>query len=100
MTRLIVLLALLGVTACETIEGAGQDLENTGEAISEEAREVQAGMWPGPQARRAAMNAGLRALTALLALMLVASCGPLIGAGAVVAVDEAKEREDGGDGLF
>jgi entericidin B len=44
MTRLIVLLALLGVTACETIEGAGQDLENTGEAISEEAREVQAGM--------------------------------------------------------
>jgi hypothetical protein len=48
------------------------------------------------------MNAGLRALTALLALMLVASCGPLIGAlhGAVVAVDEAKEREDGGDGLF
>jgi entericidin B len=44
MTRLFVLLALLGVTACETIEGAGQDLENAGEAISEEAREVQAGM--------------------------------------------------------
>jgi entericidin B len=44
MTRLIVLLALLGVTACETVKGAGQDLENAGEAISEEANEVQAGM--------------------------------------------------------
>jgi predicted small secreted protein len=44
MTRLIVLLALLGVAACETIEGAGQDIENTGEAITEEAQEAQAGM--------------------------------------------------------
>lgn len=42
--RLIVLLALLGVTACETIEGAGQDMENAGEAISEEANEAQAEM--------------------------------------------------------
>lgn len=39
-------------------------------------------------------------LMALLALMLVASCGPLIGAGAAVAVDEAKEQDEGGDGLF
>lgn len=44
MRRLFVLLALLGVTACETIEGAGQDLENAGEEISEEANEAQAGM--------------------------------------------------------
>ncbi len=44
MTRLFVMLALLGVTACETIEGAGQDMENAGEAISEEANEAQAGM--------------------------------------------------------
>lgn len=44
MTRLFVLLALLGVTACETIEGAGEDLENAGEEISEEANEAQAGM--------------------------------------------------------
>ncbi|HEY6918771.1 MAG TPA: hypothetical protein VI412_05885 [Tabrizicola sp.] len=46
------------------------------------------------------MNAGLKTLTALLALLFVASCGPLVGAGAAVAVDEAEEREDGGDGLF
>lgn len=46
------------------------------------------------------MNAGLKTLAALLALLLVASCGPLIGAGAAVAVDEAEEREDGDDGLF
>lgn len=44
MRRLFVLLALLGVTACETIEGAGQDMENAGEAISQEANEARAGM--------------------------------------------------------
>ena len=42
--RVFVLLAILGVTACETIHGAGQDIENAGEAISEEANEAQAGM--------------------------------------------------------
>lgn len=44
MRQLFVLLALLGATACETIEGAGQDLETAGEAISQEANEAQAGM--------------------------------------------------------
>jgi predicted small secreted protein len=44
MTRLIVLLALLGAAACETIEGAGQDIENAGEAITEESQEAQSGM--------------------------------------------------------
>jgi predicted small secreted protein len=44
MRRLFVLLALLGLTACETIEGAGQDLETAGEVISQEANEAQAGM--------------------------------------------------------
>lgn len=44
MTRLFILLALLGVAACETINGAGQDLENAGEQISEEASEAQAAM--------------------------------------------------------
>lgn len=43
---------------------------------------------------------GMKTLAALLALLLVASCGPLLGAGAAVAVDEAKERDEGGDGLF
>jgi hypothetical protein len=46
------------------------------------------------------MTAGVKVVTALLALLLVASCGPLIGAGAAVAVDEAQERDEGGDGLF
>jgi predicted small secreted protein len=44
MTRLIVLLALLGTAACETIEGAGQDIENAGEAITQESQEAQSGM--------------------------------------------------------
>ena len=46
------------------------------------------------------LSNGLKTLAALLAPMLVASCGPLLGAGAAVAVDEAEERENGGDGLF
>lgn len=44
LTPLIALFALLTVAACETIEGAGQDIENTGEAITAEAQEAQAGM--------------------------------------------------------
>ena len=44
MTRLLALFALLAVTACETIEGAGQDIETAGEAITEESQEAQAGM--------------------------------------------------------
>lgn len=39
---LLPLLALIALTACETIEGAGQDIESAGEAIAEESREVQA----------------------------------------------------------
>ncbi len=45
MTRIFTvlpLLALLATTACETVEGAGRDLENAGEAITEESQEVQA----------------------------------------------------------
>lgn len=44
MTRLLALIALLTVTACETIKGAGRDIENAGEAITEEAQEAQAEM--------------------------------------------------------
>ncbi len=44
MTRTLALLALLGIAGCETIEGAGRDLETAGEAITEEAQETQAGM--------------------------------------------------------
>ena len=35
------LLALLAVSACETFEGLGRDVETTGAVISEEAREAQ-----------------------------------------------------------
>jgi predicted small secreted protein len=46
MTRplpLLSLLALLGVAACETVEGAGRDLEAAGEVITEEAQDAQTG---------------------------------------------------------
>lgn len=33
--------ALLGVAACETVEGAGQDIQHAGGAISNEARQAQ-----------------------------------------------------------
>lgn len=36
MTRIAFILAALGfLTACETVEGFGQDVENTGEAIQQ-----------------------------------------------------------------
>ncbi|MDZ4086314.1 MAG: entericidin A/B family lipoprotein [Tabrizicola sp.] len=41
MTKAIALLALLGLVACETVQGAGQDLENAGEVIQNEAQETQ-----------------------------------------------------------
>ncbi len=44
MTRpiaLLPLLALLAVAACETVEGAGRDLETAGETITEESQEAQ-----------------------------------------------------------
>jgi predicted small secreted protein len=44
LTPIIALVALLAVAACETIEGAGQDIENTGDAISDGAQDVQAEM--------------------------------------------------------
>lgn len=44
MTKAIALLALLGLVACETVQGAGRDLETAGEVIQEEAQDVQADM--------------------------------------------------------
>lgn len=38
-------------------------------------------------------------LAALIALLL-ASCGPLVGAGVAVGADEIAEEDNGGDGLF
>lgn len=38
------MIAILALSACETIEGAGKDLQDAGAAVSEEARETQADM--------------------------------------------------------
>ena len=39
LRALLVTVAILGLSACETIEGAGEDLEKAGEAIQDEANE-------------------------------------------------------------
>ncbi len=36
-------LTLLVLAACETVEGAGQDIQSAGAAISQESQEAQAG---------------------------------------------------------
>jgi entericidin B len=43
MTRTLALFALLGLVACETVEGAGRDIETAGEVITDEAQDAQAG---------------------------------------------------------
>ena len=40
----LALLAVLGLAACETVEGAGQDIEKAGQAITNEAQETQSQM--------------------------------------------------------
>lgn len=39
--KLIALLSLVGLSACETIGGAGRDIESAGEAIQTESNDVQ-----------------------------------------------------------
>jgi len=40
----LALVAVLGLAACETVEGAGQDIEKAGQAITNEAQETQSQM--------------------------------------------------------
>ncbi len=40
------------------------------------------------------------ALALSASLPALSACGPLVGAGAVVAADEAVEETEGGEGLF
>lgn len=40
-TVLMTLIALLGLSACNTIQGAGQDLKSAGEGISDGAHKVK-----------------------------------------------------------
>lgn len=40
----LTLIALLSLAACETVKGAGQDMQNAGKAIKSEANQTQSGM--------------------------------------------------------
>lgn len=40
------------------------------------------------------------ALGAMITALLLASCGPLVGAGVAVGADQVAEEDGGGDGLF
>ena len=39
--RVVTILGLLGLAACQTIEGAGRDLQSAGRAIERESYEAQ-----------------------------------------------------------
>lgn len=43
-TLFVALTALMTLSACETMEGLGRDVETTGEVITEESQEAQMGM--------------------------------------------------------
>ena len=44
MKKIATVLTLLALAACSTVEGAGQDLQSAGKAVSHEARKAEAGM--------------------------------------------------------
>lgn len=44
MKKLLIILSLLAVTACNTLEGAGEDIEKGGEKLQEKSREVKQDM--------------------------------------------------------
>jgi len=41
---LVLLAAMAGLSGCNTIEGAGQDIQRGGEAVSDTAKDVKRGM--------------------------------------------------------
>ena len=41
---LLPLLALFALTACETVQGAGRDLQTAGAVVTDEAQDAQSGM--------------------------------------------------------
>ena len=43
-TPLIALLAILALTACETLKGVGQDVQGVGQAVTQTADQAQDGM--------------------------------------------------------
>ena len=44
MTRLMMILAIVVLAGCETVKGAGQDIQSAGQAITAEGTQAQAGM--------------------------------------------------------
>lgn len=44
LTAAALIASLFALSACNTVRGAGQDIEAGGEAISETAKEVQSGL--------------------------------------------------------
>ena len=40
---LLSLIALMGLAACETVEGAGRDLQTAGAVVTDEAQDAQTG---------------------------------------------------------
>ena len=44
MLKLTPLLALMALTACETVQGAGRDMQAAGTAVARESRDVQSGI--------------------------------------------------------
>lgn len=37
-------LAMMGLAACETVQGAGRDIQTAGQVVQQESAEVQAGL--------------------------------------------------------
>lgn len=44
MTRVMMALLVLALAGCETVKGAGQDIQTAGQAIEAESSQAQAGM--------------------------------------------------------
>ena len=44
MTRMMMVLLVLALAGCETIKGAGQDIQTAGQAITAEGTQAQAGL--------------------------------------------------------
>lgn len=40
----LIILALAALSACNTVEGAGQDISTAGDAVTDEAQDAQQGM--------------------------------------------------------
>lgn len=44
MPKILAVLVLLGLAACNTVEGAGKDIAGAGHAVTDEAQDAKKGM--------------------------------------------------------